>query len=95
MPCYCVVLEGHNFPGGVFGEPDKRYGFLTTRWVMAFHAQHAEKRAVAAVWKDESILASGVKPADGAWLTVDTIERFGHLPRMRGRGASWYEEEPE
>ncbi len=96
MPCYVVILEGRNFPGDAWGEPDKRYGFFTTRWVFARNPECAEHKAVAAVRKDEFIRAVAAARRDiEPRLTLESIREVPWLAFRRGSGASWYVEEAE
>jgi hypothetical protein len=94
MPFYRVMLRGHNFPGGPIGEPKQRFGLFTTRWVQALNPKRAERKAVQMVWNDPALaIPSPRNPEERAWLTLEKVELVRRLPRLRGGGATWFEDE--
>lgn len=96
MPYYSVMLRGYNFPGHPIGKPMQRFGFFTTRWVQALNEKAAELKAVEAVWDDpELAIPPAAHDEDRAYLRLEEIKQVKSLPRMRGGGATWFEEEDQ
>ena len=95
MPFYRCFIRGENFPGECIGSTGL-YGFYTTRWVQAVSPAKAELEAVAALREDPSFaLPEGVPASGKARVFVEEIVQIRKLPRMRGRGATWFTDDGE
>ena len=94
MPWYRYLARGENF---LKANPEtgalERYGFFTTRFVVATSPKEAEMTALALMRRDKSFQPppGREKPKD-AKVFFEEIQRVRRLlPRLsRGRGASWY-----
>lgn len=92
MPFYRCFIRGENFPGECIGSTGI-VGFYTTRWVQAVSPAKAELEAVAALRKDPSFaLPEGFDKPVSSRVFVEKIVQIRKLPRMRGRGATWFSE---
>jgi len=86
------MIEGRNFPGRMFEEPDKRFGFVATRWREAQDEQAAELAVVDSL-RDEyrhavmPLLQGEHTPT----LHLAEIEQLQAFPKESWEtGAAWY-----
>jgi hypothetical protein len=90
VPFYRCFIRGEDFPGECIGSSGL-YGFYTTRWVQAVSTAKAELEALAALRKDPSFaLPEGFTKPVSSRVFVEEIVQIRRLPRMRGRGATWF-----
>jgi hypothetical protein len=95
VPFYRCFIRGEDFPGECIGSTGL-YGFYTTRWVQAVSTAKAELEAVAALRKDPNFaLPEGFTKPVSARVFVEEIVQIRKLPRMRGRGATWFTDDGE
>lgn len=89
MPKYKVLIQGTNIPSG-----KTLAGFYGTRFVLAINPRTAELRAVDLVRTEitQSISVAALQKAN-ARMFMKTIEKIEHLPRHRGKGFVWYNDE--
>ena len=93
MPVYQVLLEGHDFPGKLMDDPSGRYGFFTTRFVLATNPAAAEAEAKKLVRAEFDWAFSDVgSPWRRPYLTIDEITEIETMPESSGGGASWFSE---
>jgi hypothetical protein len=94
LPWYSCLARGENF---LLRNPEtgalERYGFYTTRFVVANSPKEAEMKALALMRRDKSFEppAGCEKPKDAKvfFEEIQPIRRL--LPRLfHGRGATWY-----
>ena len=92
MNKYRVFVEGKNFIVKIENKID-RYGFFTTRFIEAKHAQDAEKISLDLIRDELKDVVLNEKP-DPPMLyinEIDELESFGdHL--VPGKGFTWFEE---
>jgi hypothetical protein len=99
LPWYRCLARGENFPKAnpETGAPE-RYGFYTTRFVVANSPKEAEMKALALRRRDRSFEppAGCEKPKD-ARVFFEEIEQIRRLfPRLsRRKGATWHSMEDE
>lgn len=91
MAAFEVMLEGHNFAGDPIGEPENRFGFFATRFVLAQNADEAGEAAKELVRMEfASSFARVTTPWDQPRLTIDSIREIRSMPEGTNAGASWY-----
>jgi hypothetical protein len=91
---YRCLVRGENFlkVSGETGAPE-RYGFFTTRFVVANSPKEAEMKALALMRRDTSFAPPpGCEKPKDAKVFFEEIEPVRRLlpPLFRGRGATWY-----
>jgi hypothetical protein len=92
MPIYRVMVEGCDFPGRMFGEPNKLFGFFATRWSEA-EDDHTAERAVIeslrAEFRDSLMPLRESEPAPS--LHLDEIDQVDAFPDEHPHtGAAWF-----
>jgi hypothetical protein len=95
MVWYRCLIRGENFPRWDLDDQDKpvgvrKYGFYTTRWVVASSPKEAEKNALALLRREKmfALPPGEPKPAE-AKVFFEEIVRTGPTLR-RGAGATWF-----
>ena len=92
MPIYRVIIEGRDFPGRMFDEPGKRFGFIAARWCEADDERAAELDVVDALRVE---YRDAVMPLREGELTpslhLDEIEQVEAFPaEYPSTGAAWF-----
>jgi hypothetical protein len=92
MPLFRLMIEGRDYPGFLFDQPQTPYGFFTTRWVEAATRAEAEQTALRGVrWELEDHLpkrrAGDARPS----LHLLETEQVATFPEdAASMGATWY-----
>jgi len=86
------MIEGRDFPGRMFDEPDKRFGFFATRWREAEDEEAAELAAVDALRAEYRAIVEQFREGDVApTLHLAEIEELEAFPEEYPEtGAAWY-----
>jgi hypothetical protein len=86
------MIEGRDFPGRMFEEPEKRFGFFASRWREAEDEQAAELAAVNAL--REEFRDAGMPLLEGEaapTLHLAEIEQMQAFPeKYPETGATWF-----